>query len=191
MAQQLQADGVIDADLDLDEVARIAKGAAAPQQQQGQPQFQGLDPGVAQYIQSLEQKLAGLEQRVEGNTQQQQQAVSNRLLTNAISTMQQELKKDGWNDEMLGDTKRLARYIAFAGGNLQQALADAKADRSAHLKGFTQETQQVKPGELEMPNGAPTGRKAPQPRDQDSWGKSREGAAEYLRRQNRAAAQGT
>lgn len=190
MAKQLQADGVIDNDLDLDEVARIASGTPA-QQQQGQPQMQGVDPQLAQYIQGLEQKVAGLEQRLSGSEEQQQNAVSQRLLNNALSTMQQELKKDGWTDDMLGDTKRLARYIAFAGGNLQQALADAKADRSAHLKGFTQETQQVKPGELEVANGGPKAPAQPRTRDSDSWGKSREGAAQFLRNQNRATAQGT
>jgi hypothetical protein len=193
MAKQLQDEGRIDQDLDLDAVARIAMGQGpAPEEQPTQSQFEGVvPPQVAQYIAQLESRLSQLEGGFEQQNQAQRQAQNRELLNNAISTVREALIADGYPEEALTDIAINGALVASR-GQPQAAIQALQAQRTALLQGFTKTNQENTAGkELHVANGGPkVPTKTPAKRG-DPYAGARAGASQYLKTLNQGAAQGT
>lgn len=181
---------LISQDLDFEILAKIARGEEL-EEDPGQPQMMpeqngALPPELVQYIQGLEAKVNQLEQ---GFTQQQNQAreaAQNRLLQQQFGTMRETLKNGGFPDDALTD-EALRSALITANGNVQAAIKFLTDQRSAILKSFTNSSG---PEDLDLPNGAPPTPPKPTREPRDGFEAARAGATNYLKRQNRAAAQG-
>lgn len=197
LAQQMQREGLLGEDLDLDAVAAIASGQEIPQPPEV-PGAGGLPPEVVQFmqqqaetIQRLEGQVGQLNNGFQTQQQTQQQAAQERALQAQLGNMRETLKAQGFPETAATD-ESLQAAIVIARGNVQQAVKNLLDQRTALLQGFVQANQTNQPGQLQTPNGVPTPNVKPAPRNSnDPWAEADAGAANFLRKQNAASAQGT
>lgn len=193
---QMQSEGLISDDLDLDAVVAIATGQQPPEPPEV-PQAQGLPPEIQAYMQQQAETIARLESQVgqlnngfQQQTQSQQAAQQQAFLTQQLGNMRETLKGEGYPEDAMTD-ENLKSAIVVARGNVQQAVQNLLAQRSALLQGFVKTNQENRPGSLQTPNGVPTPPAQPRPKSNDPWAEADAGAANFLKKQNAAAAQGT
>lgn len=193
---QMQSEGLISDDLDLDAVVAIATGQQAPEPIEV-PQAQGLAPEVQTYMQQQAETIARLENQIgqltngfQNQQSQQQAAQQQALLNQQLGNMRETLKGEGYPEQAMTD-EALKSAIVVARGNVQQAVQNLLTQRNALLKGFVKTNQETQPGSLQMPNGVPQTSTQPKPKSNDPWAVADAGAANFLKKQNAAAAQNT
>jgi len=194
MAQQLIQSGVIHDDLDFDQLVKVSQGQV--QVEEEAPTVEGVPPQLQQFIQQqndqikqMAQELQQLKGGFQQNQQQTNQAVGTRMLAKTMETMRETLKGDGYPEDALTD-RVLKSAIVYARGNAAEATKHLQEQRSGILKGFTN-TRGQQPGQPTLPNGVPPSPKKTVVRGDDGWGEAQAGAADFLKRQNQASAQGT
>ena len=194
MAQQLQQAGVIHDDLDFDQLVRVVQGQVGGQEET--LPVEGVPPELQQFIQQQNEQIKQMAQELQqlkGGFQQTQQqtnqAVGQRMLAKTLETMRETLEGDGYPKEALTD-RVLNGAIVYARGNAAEATKYLQEQRSGILKGFT-DTRGQQPGKPTLPNGVPPSPSKPVVRGDDGWGEAQAGAADFLKRQNRASVQGT
>ena len=184
LTRDLQARGVIDAELDIDHLVALASGQN-PEQEEAT--MEGQYEGIPEWAQALQQSVEELR---EGRDQEQRTArerAQDAALKKQMGMMREQLKQQGVAEALLTDQRILAALIAHQ-GNTQQAIEAETAYRNETLKGFTQQAEERKPADLEAPSGLPvkTSGKLP-PRD--GFEATRGAAEQFVAASNRANAQ--
>lgn len=192
LAENMQKQGALSDDLDLDAVKLVLEGkaeldpgtdAGEGQQVAGGEEEPQWAKEIRDQFKSQQEKEAEAEQSKTAEAQQQQ-------LDQTLTGMKAQLKEAGYTDEQLGAEgfdDLLTSAIITARGNPDEALKQIILIRNSTLKGLAGKTDNSgKPEDLEMPNGAP---KTPQrTRGGREFAKARQGAAQFLERQKESGA---
>lgn len=185
MAQQLQRQGVIHDDLDLEVLAAVVQGQEPPDSGEEYDDGTG-DPWetAPPWAQEIRSKFQTQEQREQETARAQQEAREDQVLNNEVKVIKNALKADGWPEEYLNneglERDLIARFIVH-NGSRESVLNELKNLRTSLLQGI------VKPdGEpVELSRGVPggasaTSRRARQ-RPGDSFAQASAGAEQHLR----------
>lgn len=168
----LQQQGLLDKDVDLEYLAAIAAGedpdaGSAPglstgAELEGQPQDAHTQQ-LLSTIQALQEQVNQLQTDRQNDVRTRDEQIQDRVLETRMTQMREALTKSGWPEELLTDQDLTARVIAHR-GDFQAATKSMIDQRSALLKGFTQE-RNTTPPPTDLPNGAPP----TTPRDEGSY----------------------
>lgn len=188
-------------DLDLEILHKVATGQeidddpTAAAQTAGQlptgAEGANLPPEVTQLIQDLRQKVETLESGFNDEKVQRQSATQQRLLKGAVENIRTTLKEAGYTDDQLAQhvpEETIRAMLVSTNGNAAQAAQRLVDLRSGILSSIVDTGGQPKP--LDTSGGVPKPKTPPTRNPRDGFEASRPGATDFLRRQNRAAAQG-
>lgn len=192
MLQQSQngAAPAIHPDVDLEYLAAIARGQdpdagsvpgtqpGADPSQVGDPQYQQL---MAQ-LQAQQQEIASLKGGFEQERVQRETSVQDQLYARRTEQMKQALVQGGWPEELVTE-EMMGSAIIMHRGDFAKAAKALLDQRSAMLKGFTQ-NRQTDPPPTNLPNGAPSSpTREPQGRNRnDPWKAATRNAEARLKR---------
>lgn len=189
ITRDLQQNGLIHEDLDVDALQVIADGGDVPDEPE-EPQdpeagAQGEEeiPGWAQ---ELQQKIAEREEREQQAEVARQTQAQDRLLAKQMEKARSELKEAGFDETLVTD-KRLIGSIVANGGDTAAAIKDLTDLRSGLLKNVVESRETTTGRELELENGAPPTKSRRTPRD--AFEGARGGAEQFLKQQQSHAAQ--
>ena len=160
LGTNLQQQGLLDKDVDLEYLAAIAQGedpdaGSAPGMTPG-AELEGQDPQTQQLlgtIQALQDKVNQLESGLQEENRTRQEQIQDRVLEQRMTQMREALTKSGWPEELLSDEMLTGQVITYR-GDFQAATKAMIDQRSALLKGFAGQ-RNVTPPPTELPNGAP------------------------------------
>lgn len=187
LAQSLQEEGLIqNPDFSIDQL----QGMIA-QQQQPVPGAEEMPPWAQQMSQQLQMMTQAEEARQQAEQQrqaEQESAMQEQMLTEAKSTIKEQLKAAGITEGLVTDEQIVAGLIAH-NGDLNQVVQSYTGLRDGFLKGFTNANSQG-PRQPTI-NGQPP--QAPQPglrsKSGDSFRSASQGAAQMLAQSAAAGAQ--
>lgn len=185
MAQQLEQQGVLPEDLDVEDLGRILQGLPPMNEEGGEGGEGGADPRDAQ-IQQLTQMVQQLQQRLDQGDQLQMQRQQDGLLQNRLATMKAQLKEAGVPEDAVTDEFLVGSIIAHK-GDVAAATQALTGYREASLKGFTQQATEQS-ADLNMPKGAPPAGEKKRP-PKDGFEAARGGALNHLRAAQARSAQ--
>jgi len=187
---------VVDADVDLDYLAALARGEdpdagqapAAPDGPAGPPTDQGTTTGWTEReqqlfgaVQQLQRQVAELSDGVQQDRTTQQQRVMDQLHGRRLEKMRSELAAAGYKAEDLTD-EVLNAHVLTARGRFDVATQQLVDYRNRILQSVTPSTEPTPP---ELPNGAPSSpSRREKPRQGDAWGQGRKEAEARLKRLN-------
>jgi hypothetical protein len=154
-AKMLQAEGRLNADLDLDHLEALLSGQDPEGQPQGPPNGNGVVPQGSDdpQVQELLQRIDNLERGREQEQLTQRQRTEDAALKRQVDWMKAELKRGGVPEDAFSDERLLAAYIAHR-GNAQLAVKSELDYRNATLKGFAN-PEPPPSKDLDLPRGAP------------------------------------
>lgn len=191
LAQNMQNAGIIDQDLDLNDLTAIVKGEYFDDEDDSNTAAQQTNGQVDPNIQALMDEVRGLKDELQQRDQREQQTRQTRtqqaLLSRTLTSMREQLKaanipEDQVTDELLkgqliahkGDaTKAISAITGFRDGASKAVIDNARQDESELV---------VNGG---LPKGTGTAKKKSSSRDAFSEANV---AAEQMLRQNQAAA---
>lgn len=152
LAQQLQKDGVIHPELDLEALQAYAQGQFDDDDDPVAP----TDGEIPQWAQPLFEKLSAFEQQQVQQQMAQQQAQEDALLNSQIAKVRENLKAAGISEEAVSDQAIVAQIIV-ANGDVAAAEKSIQDLRTGLLGEFVGKEQPEDDNErqLEMPRGVP------------------------------------
>lgn len=195
IAHQLQSNGVIHADLDLEILAAVASGREIPEEPMSNEE--PVDDGATDPWEDAPPWALEIRAREQAREQeQQQQAQANRerqenaVLDSQVALIQTKLKESGFPENAISKKDLIARFIVH-GGKTEAVLNDLQTLRTGLLQGAIPKPNNET---VDLPNGVPgNGRTATQraaKRDQsDPFKQASVAAEQMLRSSNRRNAQ--
>lgn len=159
LARVLQQRGIIDPDLDLEDLAAIAPPGAQRQESPNggisDPADGELPSAVQQLLDQQQAKIAELEGRLDKGEQTQRSRQEDIALSKQLTYMREQLREGGIDEALLTDSRLLSAFITHQ-GNADAAVKDQLDYRSGILKGLVPDpTKQRQQQELDLPNGTP------------------------------------
>ena len=196
IAEGLQQQGVIDEDLDLEELAAVATGQG--EQYGPDPEGQGMEdvqpddngqvPRWAQTLIEQGEQLQNQWSEFQQNQQTQQQRIA---LNRAVAGVKEQLEQANVpipEQEGMTPEQVITAAIIAAKGDTGKAVQYFTSVRDAVVAQFAQENGE-QPGGSTMPRGAPPTRQQKQSRSGNAFDEANGAAMQYLKSQNTAAAQ--
>ena len=187
LAENMQKNGVLPEDLDLEAVAAAANGQeyeGGGEPTEGGEPVEGESPEIAELRAQVE---AEREARIAGETERQER-IQNQLFQNALGKMRTALTEAGVNEETMPDDRLLASAIITNQGDVEAATQMLLGFRDSQIKGFTQGKTKGPSEEVTMPKGAP---KAPKRETgkghRAQMREASQGAVQMLKRRNEEA----
>lgn len=192
LAANMQKQGALSDDLDLEAVKLVLEGKAEldPGTDAGEGQQVAGGEEVPQWAREIQEENKTLKEEREQGEQSKTAEAQQKQLSDTLTGMKAQLKEAGYTDEQLGSEgfdDLLTSAIITSKGDPDAALKQIMMIRDSTLKGLAGKTDNGgKDGDLEMPNGAP---KTPQrTRGGREFAKAREGASQFLKRQQESSA---
>lgn len=183
--------------LDVDLLEKIARGedpgdqgvdqVVTPPQGQGQGQQSPEIQQLMMVIQQQGQELKSLKQGYEQDKSQAQSRAQERALVSVMGNIRTALESEGFPKDKLSDDMIRSAMITCR-GNATQAQKLLSDLRSGAIEGGLQPSPTPNP--LDLSNGQPKPPATQKTTHKDAFEAARGGAADFLRRQNRAGAQG-
>lgn len=151
LAENLQKEGSLTNDLDLNVLRSIVEGEEVGGGEEGE---------VPPYVEEIRRENQELKERLDNRDQQETQTQQQAKLDEAIEGIRGQLKEAGFTDDNMPDTEIITGLIIAHRGDVDKALASLTNMRDGVLSGFAN-GRKPEPNEGEKSGGGPTMPKGP------------------------------
>lgn len=191
LAQNMQKEGTLSGDLDLETVKAILNGETVEGEDEG-GEGGGEEEEIPAWAQELINRMDAQERTASEKDQKAQAEQRQQQLDKTVEGMKSQLKEAGYEEDQIDDELLVGAIIAHK-GDADKALASLVGLRDGALKGLTNGRNGSDDGDGDsgptMPKGAP---KAPkrEPRGAGAaFSEARQGARQFLESELRQSAQ--
>lgn len=154
LAENLQKEGSLTSDLDLNVLRSIVEGKEVDEGEGGGPQASEGEE-VPAYVEEIRRENQELKERLDNKDQQETQTQQQAKLDEAIEGIRGQLKEAGFTAENMPDTETITGLIIAHRGDVDKALASITGLRDGVLAGFAN-GRKSEPKEGEDGGGGPT-----------------------------------
>lgn len=194
LLSSLQNNGTISQDLDLEMVKAVASGTAPPESGDILESGEGVGDEMPEWAMTMQQQMAQMGQYFQTQEANRQKAAQDAALNTTLKQATDELQKaqvdlSEYLPEGTDVNRWLTGLLVTNNMDVNAVVQTITGFRDAATKGLMQEADDSQPGDLELPNGVPAGRRQPS-RTGDSFKDANAGALNMLQQRQRAEAQG-